>query len=194
MKTVKDLNPNETMLTTVRKVAGGMFQIEIAEVVVNPSARQNILADLHEGDKRFDVGRQKARRGWITANPASLLSNFGIDVTKLTFAVSEGREIAEVNISNPTIKGNRLVLQIEDGFKPSWDGQEPKQTVNGQKEKLVFFKGDKPLYSNTRIVAEQDRKHSIIESDSRKPYAEYEEYLTGLNATATTVGADMAAE
>lgn len=180
MKTVESLVAGESLLTTVRKVKGGMFQVELAEVISNPSARQNVLADLHMGDSRFDVGRQKARRGWTTANAESLKTHFGIDVTTLTF---NDKGIAEVNLLNPTVKGNRLVLQIMDSFKAAWAGQEPKQTKNGEGAVLVFYKEGKPLFSNTQIVAEKDCKHQIITSDERRAYAEYEASVAAASAS-----------
>ena len=161
----EDLKKGQTLLTNVKKVAGGKFQIEIAELIENPNQTVNVAALLNAGDSRFDVNAPKARRAWQSATNEGLLL-LGVNIDKLNFiANSEGKEIAEVNILNPSIAGMRLHVQLEDSFVASYETQEPKQT-NGKNGVKFFMKDGKHIYQNTKIVAGEP-VHSLIVSDVR---------------------------
>ena len=174
MKTINDLKKGEVLLTTVRKVAGNKYQIELAELIDNPSAQVNVAALLNKSDSRFTQNSQKPRRAWQSAEAAELKAYFGIDVTKLKFQSMEtasGKKIeaATVNILNPKIQGMEIHVQIKDSLKPSREGQEPKLSVRANGEKFAFAVQGQYIYSNTSIVA-GPAKHTIINSDELVEY------------------------
>lgn len=165
MKTVKDLKKGETILTNVRKVAGGKFQIEIAEFVENPNAQVNVAALLNKGDDRFTQNSSKPRLAWQSAT-AEGLKSIGVDVTKLTFSTVEGKEIAPCNLMNPSIEGVRLHVRLVDSFEKGYEGQQPKQVQDKEGNITFFMKEGKHIYQTTQIVA-GEAKHAIIASDER---------------------------
>lgn len=168
MKTIETLSKGETLLTSVRKVNGGKFQIEIAEFVENPNARVNVASLLNAGDSRFTQSSGKPRMAWQSATPEGLLNIFNIDVTKLTFNEdAKGNEVATVNMLNPTIEGERLHVRIVDSLEKSYEGQQPKQVVDSKTGvKTFFMKDGANIYSSTQIVAGEP-VHAIIASTER---------------------------
>lgn len=165
MKTLKTINKGETLLTTVRKVSGGKFQIEIAEIVENPTAKLNVASLLNAGDDRFTQSETKPRRAWQSATPEGLKS-IGVDVAKLKFSTVEGKEIAEVNMLNPSLAGERLHVRLVDSLEPSYAGQQPKQVADKDGNITYFMKGGKNIYQSSQIVA-GEVTHAIIPSDER---------------------------
>lgn len=179
MKTLKDLKKGETLLTTLRKVSGGKYQIEIREFVENPNSRVNLVALLNASDERFGQVN-KTRAAWMSAEAKELQSYFGIDVEALSF---DENGIAEVNILNPEVAGHRLHVEIVDSLTPSYENQQPKQ-VNGKNGTTFFMKDGQHIYSSTRIVAGTP-KHQIIESDVRETKA----VITNVSASAMSLNA-----
>jgi hypothetical protein len=167
MKTIQTLSKGETLLTSVRKVNGGKFQIEIAEFVENPNAKVNVASLLNAGDDRFSNATGKPRMAWQSATPEGLFKAFGLDVTKLTFNDVNGKETATVNMLNPTISGERLHVRIVDSLEKSYEGQQPKQVIDSKTGvKTFFMKDGANIYSSTQIVAGEP-VHAIIASSER---------------------------
>lgn len=167
MKTIQTLSKGETLLTSVRKVNGGKFQIEIAEFVENPNAKINVVSLLNAGDDRFTQSNGKPRLAWQSATPEGLLNGLGLDVTKLTFNDVNGKETASVNMLNPSIEGMRLHVRIVDSLKKSYEGQQPKQVIDSKTGvKTFFMKDGANIYSSTEIVAGEP-VHAIIASTER---------------------------
>lgn len=172
MKTIKDLNKGETLLTTITKVAGDKYQVEIAEFVSNPEARANLAALLNEDDARFKSATPKARRAWQSGTQASILKYLGIDVTKLAFAKVKVKraggekevEQVEMNILNPKILGQRVHIELRDSFEPAREGQSPKLSIGADEVTRYFMKDGKNIYQNTSVVV-GEAKHKIILSD-----------------------------
>lgn len=165
MKTLETITKGETLLTSVRKVNGGKFQIEIAEMVENPNAKVNVASLLNAGDERFAQSNGKPRRAWQSATPEGLLL-VGVDVNKLSFSNVGGKEVASVNMLNPTLGGERLHVRLVDKYEPSYEGQAPKQVVDKDGGKTFFMSGGKYIYQSTEIVC-GTVEHSIIKSDER---------------------------
>ena len=165
MKTLETITKGETLLTSVRKVNGGKFQIEIAEMAENPNAKVNVASLLNAGDERFAQSNGKPRRAWQSATPEGLML-IGLDVNKLTFNYVGGKEIASVNMLNPTLGGERLHVRLVDSYEPSYEGQAPKQVVDKDGGKTFFISGGKYIYQSTQIVC-GTVEHSIIKSDER---------------------------
>lgn len=165
MKTIATINKGETLLTNVRKVSGGKFQIEIAEIVENPNAKMNVASLLNAGDDRFTQASAKPRRAWQSATPEGL-KLIGLDVTKLAFKSVDGKEIAEVNMLNPALGGERLHVRLVDSLEPFYAGQAPKQVADKDGKITFFMKDGKNIYQNSQIVA-GEATHAIIASDER---------------------------
>lgn len=160
-KTVETLEKGEVLLTSIRKVNGGKFQVELAEVIDNPSAVINVASLLNEGDDRFTPSKPKARRAWQSGTPEGIKTLFGVDVTSLTFKNVEGKQIASVNKLNPTFQGEKICIELVDSLKPSYEGQAPKQAG-----KNYFMSNGKHIYSSSRIVI-GTATHQIIKSTDR---------------------------
>ena len=158
---------NKVTLTSVRKVKGGKFQIEIQEFIENPTAKANVAGLLNASDKRFTQAEPKARRAWVSAEAADLKANLGIDVATLKFAKdAKGNEVCAMNIASPKINGQPLRVLITDSFEPSYDGQSPKLSVGTDGNTRYFMNGGKHIYSSTSItLGEGEVAHKIIKSD-----------------------------
>jgi hypothetical protein len=165
-----------SILTTVTAVAGGKFQIEIAEVI-RPAS---VAALLNEGDDRFTQG--KPRRAWQAASAESLMNHFGIDVTGMN-----EKDTKEVNITNPSINGQVLRVQVREftetevlanraaaeknGNKTeSFDyllnnkQKRAKSITTGEDEKRYLVKNGELIYSTTQIALEE-AKHKLVSHD-----------------------------
>lgn len=164
MKTT-DLKSGQSLLTSIRKVNGGKYQIEVAEIIVNPTAKTNLLSKLNADDDRFGASQPKARRAWMTVTAAMIMQYFGIDVATLTF---EGdKQIAEVNALNPSVEGQRLGVQLKDTLIPNYNNRPKLSTrkVNGVDVTEIFTLGGKPIYQETEIVVASECKHTILNRD-----------------------------
>jgi hypothetical protein len=174
MKTIKDLVAGESMFSSIKKVAGGKYQLELAEVIQNPGQSVNVAFLLNKSDKRFEQSAPKARRAWITGEAADILSNFNIDVKALTFD-KEG--VCALSTMNPQLGGYQMRIRIVDTFgllnrekKAVESGAVTadryyKKTATGE----VFVKDNQIIYTRTEIYAGSSKEvpHLIIKSDAR---------------------------
>ncbi len=116
---------DQTMLTIVRAVANGSFQMEIVDKVQKPS--QNVLQLLNKTDDRFNLGNN--RFAWVKVMPHEAQKYFGIDpqeLAKLTFTegreredMVEGKDYLTVEKANPTLDGASLRIQISETTEPT---------------------------------------------------------------------------
>jgi len=165
MKNIQNLEKGQTLLTSVRKVNGGKFQIEIAEIIENPNAQVNVASLLNAGDSRFSASTGKPRRAW-QAGTAEGLAAVGIDVESLSFSSIDGKEIATVNMLNPEIGGTRLHVRLVDSLEADYEGQAPKQVTDKDGNITYFMKDGQHIYQSTQIVA-GEAKHAVIASSER---------------------------
>ena len=155
---------NKVTLTSVRKVKGGKYQIEIAQLIDNPTQSLNVAGLLNKSDERFKQAERKPRRAWASAEAAQLKEYFGLDVAALKF---DAKGMCAVTVENPMIEGLPLQIQISEGTAPSYDGQKPKQSTDANGVTRFFMKDGANIYSTTSIVAlAGDVAHKIIKSDS----------------------------
>lgn len=159
-------------ITRVRKVKGGKYEIELTQVVLNPTQPTNVAALLNASDERFKQNAPKPRKAWMAAAPADLKAALGVDVETLTY---DAQGIAVVSIVNPRINGERLVIRVVDSFKPNFNNK-PKQTVRDGVV-TIFTKGGKPIYSHTEIVGEKHLSHMIINRDDTMTAEEFAQYM-----------------
>lgn len=155
---------NKVTLTSVRKVKGGKYQIEIAQLIDNPTQSLNVAGLLNKSDSRFKQAEKKPRRAWASAEAAQLKEYFGLDVATLKFD-KEG--MCAVSIENPMIDGFPLQIQITEGTAPFYAGQKPKQSTDVNGVTRYFMVGGKHIYSKTSIVAiAGEVEHKILKSDA----------------------------
>lgn len=108
-------------IVSVRKVANGSFQAEMAGTIDRPGS-VNVLAELNKGDERFN--RTNLRRAWF---PVTLLSLQELGVDALTLQKIKNLEEydkVELNIENPQLHGEALCIQINETIVPDvWQRQ-----------------------------------------------------------------------
>ncbi len=161
--TLTALIVGQTLLMSARKVNGGKVQLELAEVIANPT-RNNALADLNADDDRFS-GTSKARRCYATASPAIVDKAFGID----TASLKEGESMEDINVLNPELNGKRLRVEIvESSIATEWDqanlAKAAKQYTNSKGETKYFVKDGKFIFSKPGVT-NGEPKHNILQSD-----------------------------
>ena len=183
MKTVEQLEAGETLIAAIYKTKNAdKFQVELAEVIVNPEAPINIAALANADDEAFAQSQPKARRAWQSFTSAMLKQYFGIDVASLTFETVGKKEVAQVSVENPSIAGHRLVVQLMDSLTPNFSNS-PKQYTHKTNGVRILTVGGQPIYQTTKMVAEKDCKHTIIKKDGEMSEEAFLEY-------ASTVGAE----
>jgi hypothetical protein len=166
-KALSELVKGETLLTNIRKVSGGKYQIEIREFIENPDAKPNVAAIFNKSDERFASNIAKTRAAWQAGEAKDISEALGFDVTELTYNTVDGRELAEVNMLNPMIAGERLHIRLVDSFEQSNEKQQPKQVVDKKTGEITHFMCDgKHIYQSTQIVIGTP-VHSVIKSDER---------------------------
>lgn len=169
---LKSLQPGQSLLTSVRAISGGKFEIELAELVQKPGASNNIAALLNKSDDRFK--QATPRRAWQGAEANELKEFFGIDCSKV------GNEPVEVNILNPKINGTQLRVQILESTTPfdDYQAENPEKAVkqyedeNGDMMYLRTSEGDY-IYSKSRIVGGEP-KHVFVAHDNEMTTDEFE--------------------
>ena len=113
---VDTLNPGETLLCGARKVANDKIQLEFAEIIQTSDRPVSLLTLLNKSDDRFAT---RARRAWITAEPADASEafdiNFGDDGD---WYMSDKGEVMDINLLNPEYNGVRMKLRIYETTTP----------------------------------------------------------------------------
>jgi len=174
-KTVKTLSKGETLLVQARGVKDGKVQLEFAEFINNPTAKQSRskTSKANKSDKRF--AGASPRRGWLTGEPQDLKDMFGHLGEKCDFTSETGKplakdQIVELNVLNPTDateNNERCHIEITETIKPDeWqkDNKDKAAKRRGADGDFIFC-GGKHIYTNIDIVGE-DVRHTFLESDS----------------------------
>lgn len=170
---IAKLTPGKVLLTSVRKVSGGKFHIELAEKIQSESrSTVNVLGILNAGDDRFNVGG--ARRAWAPAEKAQLVNFFGFTDAELD-GLQEGDDENDrvwVCISNPKLNGIPLKIQIvetTEGDEFQMAHIETKAKRAGKDGPIMTNEG-LPIFSNTYVVGLPEGKvitHKYLESDQQ---------------------------
>lgn len=173
MQEVAKLTPGQVLLTSVRKVAGGKFHIELAEKIQSESRNTiNVLGILNAGDDRFNVGG--ARRAWAPAEKAQLIQFYGFSDAELD-GLTEGDDDNDriwVCIKNPNVNGIPLKIQIvetTEGDEFQMANIETKAKRAGKDGPIMTHEG-LPIFSNTYVVGLPEGKtltHRYLESDQQ---------------------------
>ncbi len=127
---------DQTMITIVRAVKNGAYQMELVDKVQKPS--NNILQLLNKSDERFNLGNN--RFAWVKLMPYEAQKFFGIDpeaLEGLTFTEGraredfvEGEDYVTVEKANPTLNGKALHIQINETTMPTeWQIANPERAA-----------------------------------------------------------------
>ena len=163
---VDTLNPGETLLCGARKVNSGKIQLEFAEIIQTSDRPVSLLTLLNKSDDRFAT---RARRAWITAEPADAAEafdiNFGDDGD---WYMSEKGEVMDINMLNPTYNDVSMKLRIFETTTPNkWQetNLETSAKRRGKDGDYITHNGDY-IFSNTDMVlTENEVSHILLESD-----------------------------
>lgn len=114
-----DLKPSETKIIGVRPTKNAMeLQLVFAEKIDRPSNR-GALADFNSSDERF--GSNNAQPVWMKAMLADVAKLLPEAVNACKQAI-ENQDYVTLDITNPTIAGQRLRVEITETHKPSkWE-------------------------------------------------------------------------
>lgn len=163
--TVENLSKGQTLVVGARKVKGGKFQVEFAEIVVNPDARPNLLSMFNASDDRFLQRTSKPRRAWMTVEANDFKSITGIDISGAT---EDGMTL---NVLNPTANGQRIHLEIretvgakEGSYEANNTARSAKQIVGSDGQKRYFVKDGKLIFAKGTVVLGEP-KHQILLAD-----------------------------
>lgn len=159
---LNDLKPGDSLLTRVRMInkdkanpaAGKYAQIELAEVLTEKS----LLSQFLPNDDR--IIKPRAQRAWSAVEPAILKELFNIPEDRMNQInalpvstgikdLKEGVHYVNVNIKNPSVKGDRLRVQVVETFEQLNDAATPK--INPSTQQPVLSDG-KLVYRTTNIV------------------------------------------
>lgn len=155
---------NTAKLTAILKTKNpGKFQVEIQQIVENPSNRPNLAALANKGDERFKANEKKPRWAFQGFEASVILEEFGIDCSTLKFDANGRHELAKP-IENPIVGGYSLNVEIQESMTPQYVGQKPKQFVDGAGNLRYFVKDGSKYYSQT-VMCAGEPKHSIITAD-----------------------------
>jgi hypothetical protein len=144
------LTPGQSMLTSVRRVAGGKFHLELAEKIQKNTGVVNVLSILNAGDSRFNTSG--ARRAWAPAEAAMITSSFGIDAEQLE-ALEESEKMF-VCILNPSLGDVQLRIQIRETIEgDDYDNANIEKTAKraGKDGDILTSEGS-PIFSKTYVV------------------------------------------
>lgn len=168
------LKSGQVLLLNATQVKGGKVQLEFAEVINTPGSNTsaNVLRMFNKSDDRFAT---KARRGWLTSQPEDAEELLGLeedtladfDEYKTVKVGKKKKSVLELNILNPSIDGDRLVLQITETTKPNDWQRDNKATAakrRGKDGEYITHNGKK-IYSNVDVVLEEQCQHTLLKAD-----------------------------
>jgi len=159
------LKYGETLLVSARKVKNDKIHLEFAEIVNNQTA-VNVLGLLNKSDDAFS---NRARRAWVTAEPADATEYFGIDFGPTAdWYMTDKGEMLDLNILKPTMNDVRCRLKIEETIEGT-DWQNDNITTSAKRKgkdgDYITHLGAY-IFSNTSIVlSEETPVHTILEPD-----------------------------
>lgn len=170
---LQGLQMGQTLLVSARKVAGQKVQLEYAEVLEKESSPAiNLVALFNASDSRFTVGA-KARRAWITVQPADAGRMLGIDLSDNNpdwYENQLGQEVLDLNILNPvaTINGTaaRLRVQIVETISPTeWQANNISTDAKRKGKDGAFITHNGCYIFTNATVMFGEPKHVFLKAD-----------------------------
>ena len=158
----------QTVLVSARAVAGGKYQLEFAEKLVDRGeSSTNALGMFNAADERFSTGGP--RRGWMSVEPVNCQELLGIDVTAGPITMNEaGQQVTMLNVLNPALdNGTRLRVQVTETLQPSeWQMANLDRAAKrkGKEGEFITHQG-KYIFANTDIVLGEP-KHTFLTPDA----------------------------
>lgn len=166
MKTVENLEGNEMLLVSAKKVNGGKVQLEFAQKISNPNARPaSITGLLNESDDRFSGSLGAPRRAWLAGEPADIEAKLGITCSDL-LNVGDAKVL---NVLNPTIGGHPLNIQITETTEGTdWDvaNFETRAKRAGKDGDFITTPSGEYIYTRSTVVL-GEAKHQFITDTKR---------------------------
>ena len=172
---LEDLQPNQVLLLTARKVSNGKIQLEFAEKIQSKDRPMNALSLLNASDSRFSSG---ARRAWVTAEPADASERLGINFgDDGEWYDTEKGEMMDLMILNPGVdlNGNKVyfrVLITETTEATEWqlDNIERAAKRAGKEGDFITANGQYIFSNTSAVLAPQgvEIAHTFIESDNQR--------------------------
>ncbi len=172
---LEDLQPNQVLLLTARKVSNGKIQVEFAEKIQSKDRPMNALSLLNASDSRFSSG---ARRAWVTAEPADAYERLGINFgDDGEWYDTEKGEMLDLMILNPGVDlyGNKVyfrVLITETTEATEWqlDNIERAAKRAGKEGDFITTNGQYIFSNTSAVLAPQgvEIAHTFIESDNQR--------------------------
>lgn len=156
------------VLESARGVKNGKVQLCFSQIVETGRTNSSVLGLLNASDERF--AQQKPRYAWMTAEPADVLLQFGIDVSDL--AEGDTLEIGMVDprlASNPDVELNLQIVETTEGTEYDVANFETRAKRAGKDGDFITYQG-KYIYVNTTIVAGQPN-HKIFTETTRESKA-----------------------
>ena len=168
------LKAGETLLVQAIATSTDKIQLEFAEVIQETARGTNILAMFNASDDRF---AQKARRAWMTVQAADAEKLLNLPEGTLTgdegwveTTVGRGttKTVRPLNVLNPIVDGNRLVIQIVESTSPTeWQALNIETAAKRRgKDGAFITHNGKYIFSNETVVFASQRKHTFLEADS----------------------------
>ena len=171
---LKALKAGETLLVQAIATSTDKIQLEFAEVIQETARGTNILAMFNASDDRF---AQKARRAWMTVQAADAEKLLNLPEGTLTgdegwveTTVGRGttKTVRPLNVLNPTVDGNRLVIQIVETNSPTeWQALNIETAAKRRgKDGAFITHNGKYIFSNETVVFASQRNHTFLQADA----------------------------
>lgn len=158
------LTPGNSLLVQSRQVANGKIQLEVAERLAS-AAQSNPLAVFNKSDERFSQGG--ARRAWLTCEPGDAADLLGIDLSSGYSPNENGQMVKPLNISNPTVGGTPLRVEIVETVEPTEWQMANLQTAakrRGKDGEYITHNGCY-IFANSRVCFGEPQ-HVFLEADA----------------------------
>jgi len=155
----------QTLIVNARKVSGDKIHLEFAEIT-NDRKNTSVIGEFNKSDVNFT---SSARRAWVTAEPVDAKDLLGVDFgPQAEWYMSPKGEIMDLNILNPTIKGERVQILITETTEPTeWQQANIESSCKkaGKNGPPITHQGGY-IFSNTSVVrASKFDGHTLLEMD-----------------------------
>lgn len=159
MKTVENLENNECLLVSAKKVNGGKVQLAFAQKIQNPNARPaSIVGMLNASDDRFTQSG-KPRYAWLAAEPTDAGKYFGEDFSGLA-------DVGSTMDINKLVALNIQITETTDGNEWEVANFEKSAKRAGADGDYILTKDGKYIYTRSTVV-EGEPKHVFISETVR---------------------------
>ncbi len=154
------------VLESAKGVKGGKIQLCFSQTVETEATPSNVLGILNASDDRFN--QQKPRYAWLTAEPADVMKQFGLDIQ-----LAEGEELIIGKVdprlaSNPDVSLNILITETTEGTEYEVANFETRAKRAGKDGEFIMHEG-KYIYQRTSVVAKAvaPSDHKIFKNTTR---------------------------